>query len=231
MRARWTTVLSLGGVLFAGTAAALVNTQVLQSSGDNGGLGSEISVAVAPPAATGAGVDGGGKVSAATLVPASVAPAVPVASQAMYQIGEAGAVTLDTAGDSLTVVAAVPSAGWSVLQVEQVDAYNIEVQLQSGSTLVEFRANLLFGVVSTSVESMTADADGGDDDASDATVSTSARPATTQATTQATPPAGTTANVAPTVTTDDHDSDDDDSHDDHGSSDTSGAGHDDHDDD
>jgi hypothetical protein len=234
MKARLTTVLSLGGVLFAGSAAALVNTEVLRSSGSANGFGSEISVAVASPATSTTVPAATSQLPESTLPPASVAP---VATQAMYQIGDAGLVTLDTAGGVLTVVSAVPSAGWTVVSVETADAANIEVKLQAGVTVVEFRANLLFGVVGTSVESKTdggGDDDGDSDDSSTATTRTTVRQATPPA---ASPPAttgtsGTTATAAPpataTATTDDHDDHD---HDDDDSDDHSGSGGDDsHDD-
>jgi hypothetical protein len=234
MKARLTTVLSLGGVLFAGSAAALVNTEVLRSSGSSGGFGSEISVAVSTPSkidgAVATTVAATGDVST-TQVAGSVAPA---ASQAVYQIGEAGLVTLDTAGDVLTVVSAVPSPGWAVVAVENDDASNIEVTLQSGTALVEFRANLLFGVVGTSVESSTlADAGSGSGDGSGsgnptAPPVTTARPASPAPTSPPVVTTGTIATAPTPVTTDHHGSgggNDDDADDD------GGGGHDDGDDD
>jgi len=71
----------------------------------------------------------------------------------MYQVGDAGLVTLDTAGDVLTVVSVTPNAGWTVVKAESYSANDIEVKLQSGNTLVEFKANLQLGVITTSVES------------------------------------------------------------------------------
>lgn len=209
MSARWATVLSLGGVLFAGTAAAVVNTRVLGSSGSANGFGSEISVAVAAPSTVSSTVAPAS--GEPTMVSTTVASDAAAASQATYQVGDAGAVTLDTAGGVLTVVAAVPRADWSVVKVEQVDAANVEVRLQSGGTVMEFRANLLFGVVNTSVESKAAGSQ--PTGATTATVPTSARPPSTQATT----PAGSAS--VPTVTVDDHGSDD--GSDDHGSDDGS----------
>jgi hypothetical protein len=74
-------------------------------------------------------------------------------TQAVYRIGDAGTVTLDTAGDRLTVVATAPGAGWQVGKVEQRSPLDIEIYFRSATVELEFKANLLFGVVSTSVES------------------------------------------------------------------------------
>lgn len=168
MKARITTVLSLTGVLVAGSAAALVNTQVLQGSAVPKGSGDKVTIALDKFADV---VDQNaspviGETTQAP-VPTPEPPADPslaaaaVTTQAIYQIGDAGLVTVDTAGDVLSVVSAVPNAEWTVLQAQNVDAYNIEVQFQMGTTLIEFRANLLFGVVGTSVETTNLDAGSG----------------------------------------------------------------------
>ena len=74
-------------------------------------------------------------------------------TQASYAIGDSGTVTLDTVGDVLTIVGVTPANGWAVTESEAHDATNVEVKFQSGTIEVEFHANLLFGVVTTSVES------------------------------------------------------------------------------
>jgi len=73
-------------------------------------------------------------------------------AQASYAIGDS-TVILDTAGDTLTIVSLTPAAGWTVTKAETEDATNVEIKLQSGTNELEFHANLLFGVVTTSVES------------------------------------------------------------------------------
>ena len=145
MKARLTAVLSLTGVLVAGTAAAVVNTQVLQSSGSSA---DDASFGEDPTESTTA--------DTTTVVTPTVLSAdttAPSPTQAAYQIGAAGVVVLDTAGDTLTIVSATPAPGWLLAEAEQKDPLNIEVKFQSGSITVELKANLLFGVVSTSVES------------------------------------------------------------------------------
>ena len=216
MKTKITAALSLAGVLVAGSAAALVNTQVLQSNNDEAmtvpalaapaGLlvtttttaGVETSL---PIDATSTTVVGGApSTSVDSTVPVSTAPAstAPTAgatpTQAVYRIGDAGTVTLDTAGDRLTVVAATPGAGWQVGKVEQYSPLDIEIYFRSATVELEFKANLLFGVVSTSVESRNIGA----------------------------PPAGGTA--APGPSTSVHDDDDDsEQHDDNSGSDNSGS--------
>ena len=49
-----------------------------------------------------------------TLDRSSAASDVYKRQPVMYQVGDAGVVTLDTAGDVLAVVAATPSAGWTL---------------------------------------------------------------------------------------------------------------------
>jgi len=177
MKTKIAAALSLAGVLVAGSAAALVNTQVLQNNSNEAttvpalaapaGLlvttttiaGVETSL---PIDATSTTVVGGApSTSVDSTAPVSTAPAstAPTAgatpTQAVYRIGDAGTVTLDTAGDRLTVVAATPGAGWQVGKVEQYGPLDIEIYFRSATVELEFKANLLFGVVSTSVESRT----------------------------------------------------------------------------
>ncbi|MDO8362311.1 MAG: hypothetical protein Q7V88_05405 [Actinomycetota bacterium] len=199
MKTRITTMLSLAGVLVAGSAAAMVNTEVLQGAGSKGTVTFVTAPSVVNDTPTTAATvpSPGTTLPPGTAVPPAVAPA---STQAAYQIGESGLVTLDTAGDVLTIVGATPSPGWVLLSAENDDPYNIEVKFQAGATIIEFRANFLFGVVGTSVESSVADDDGS---------STS------------TPGGGTSGGSTPAAGTidddDDHDGDDD--HDDDGDDD------------
>lgn len=157
MKTKIATVISIAGVLVAGSAAALVNTQVLGGSTsaasplviDNGSPAQDISPTVTVPTTV--------------TTPVAVAPATPVApvapaaaaarTQAVYAIGDAGTVTLDTAGDMLTIVAVTPTEPWIVTKSETQDSTDVEVRFQNGTTEVEFHANLLFGVVTTAVDS------------------------------------------------------------------------------
>lgn len=158
MKSRIAAALSLSGVLVAGSAAALVNTQVLNDDTTASAEAATTTVATVPTTLPASTVPGPGTTPATTAVVAAVpaagtgAPA-PASTQAIYQIGDSGFVTLDTAGDVLTIIAATPNPGWSVTEAESDGRLHIEVKFQAGSIEVEFKANLLFGVVTTSVES------------------------------------------------------------------------------
>jgi hypothetical protein len=156
MKARITTVLSLTGVLVAGSAAALVNTQVLQNSTTKS---SSVAVVL--------------KDEPESVSTVSTAPAVeslpnkledvvgvavtlattPVSTQQEYAIGESGTVVLDTANGALTIVGVTPSAGWMVVEQKNTEPLIVEIKFQSATTLVEFTANALMGVVAWDTES------------------------------------------------------------------------------
>ena len=151
MKGRITTVLSLAGVLVAGSAAAMVNTQVLQSTETKSS--EQITVGSTDDTA-----------GTATKIQSNVL----TATQAMYQVGDAGLVTLDTAGDVLTVVSVTPASGWTLVEAESYGSTDIEVKLTNGTTVVEFKANLQLGVITTSVESkIIGDSGNGNDDGDD----------------------------------------------------------------
>ncbi len=176
MKPRLAAILSIAGVLFAGSAAALVNTKVLET--DGGATNASPAPASAPaqplpasvplpsgttPPATAPGTPA--STVPATTVTVAAPPSAPVettvaqppvtnpAEQAtgVYQVGDGGTVTLSTAGDVLTIVSVDPAPGWYVKEAEHEDAHNIEVRLRSDDREVRFEANLLFGVVGTSL--------------------------------------------------------------------------------
>jgi hypothetical protein len=147
MKVRITTLLSLTGVLVAGSAAALVNTQVLSSTALRKSTASEISVAdtQSPTSAT-AGAQVSNKF--AQLVP-SLAP---TPAQTTFDVSPAGTVVLDATGDVLTIVSVTPSgADWTVAGSEAEEG-QVEVKFQSATQLVEFKASLVAGQIVTSVE-------------------------------------------------------------------------------
>jgi len=156
MKTRMAMAISIAGVLVAGSAAALVNTQVLSGSADASPF--EAQATTTEPSTT-VVVSAPADTTVTTVAPA-VAPAAadttvqaaPSSTQASYAIGDS-TVVLDTAGDTLTIVSLTPAAGWTVTKAETQDATNVEIKLQSGTNELEFHANLLFGVVTTSVES------------------------------------------------------------------------------
>jgi hypothetical protein len=163
-KARITTMLSLTGVLVAGSAAALVNTQVLGNPTPRTEIASEITAVLTLP------VDSATTVETTVATPPETEPTesteetvktVPgtTATTTDFEVDGAGVVTLDTAGDVLRIVGAKPAAGFTVTETRQLDPLHVKVTLQSLRTKVEFTANLLFGKISTAVEA-TSNVDG-----------------------------------------------------------------------
>lgn len=152
MKARITTVLSLTGVLVAGSAAALVNTQVLQNSGPKKSSTESIieSTSSAVPASP-SSIDKPalGEDLGKALVPSTT----PGSTQVLYDLSPVGTVTLDTAGDVLAVAGVTTGDGWSNLGQENVDPLTVRVTFVSGTKTVVFTANLLMGEITTNVES------------------------------------------------------------------------------
>ena len=168
MKTRIATALSVVGVLGAGSAAALVNTQIL----DGAPAESSASAAVLPPAST---ID----VSIPTVpdtslppdttvepptpstepsAPATTEPPVPAATGFLtaFNVGEAGVVTVDVIDGRIILISAEAKAGWDVTKTEQPDDDNeIEVYFRSGTTEVEFEAALIDGQIVPKVSSRT----------------------------------------------------------------------------
>lgn len=200
MKARITTVLSLTGVLVAGSAAALVNTQVLQSSTTRSTASAEVSIENEPESQSTVSTTPSVSVSLPNKLESIAGVAVtlastPVSTQQQYAVGESGTVVLDTANGVLTIVGIYPNAGWGVLEHENSDALSIEIKFQSATTLVEFKANVLMGVVAFDTESYLL-------------------PQTTTGNSASNPTVGTSGSSTQNTTgssVDDHDDDDDDS--------------------
>jgi hypothetical protein len=169
MKSNVAVALSVAGVLAAGTAAALVNTQVL--SGSESAPASAAAAEIVLPTTTlpGAPVVVGDATSTTAASPAAAptstagastafdgkaqSTAAATGTQAVYEIGTSGTVTLDSAGGVLRVVAIEPAAGWAVRANEQRSDQRIHVTFASGSIEVDFDADLVLGVVGTSVAS------------------------------------------------------------------------------
>lgn len=179
MKVRIASALSFAGVLVAGSAAALVNSQVLQPASPAAGSSSAAQTITTDSA----GLDVSGP-----------------ATQASYRVGDAGAVLLDTTGDTLTVVSATAAAGWVVASTSAAGE-TVAVDFQQGTLMVTFTASFVSGVVATSVDTtqvvITAPAGGGTP-GSNGSTPTTAGPGVT----------------APRTTVDDSDSDDDSADDD-----------------
>ena len=181
MKARVATVLSLTGVLVAGSAAALVNTQVLRNAERSDS--SSIVVLDASSAST-SGSSAESTESSSTTIQVTV-PNSQAAQLTAYQVDTAGLVTLDQAGDVLRLESATPSTGWKVVGIQQIDSLNVKVLFQQDDTVVEFNANLLFGTVTPSV----------------VTYPASQAPSTSNSVDNTTPSGGSTGNTSTTGTT------------------------------
>lgn len=156
MKGRITTVLSLTGVLVAGSAAALINTQVLQSTDSESGGGVVVAssnavdtTVLADTTTTSAATDTSisGSSDSGVVLSSGTSP-----TQALYQVGSSGVVTLDTSGGILTIVSVTPSPGWTLTEANGSATADIAVKFQSATTRVEFKAHLSAGLVTTSVE-------------------------------------------------------------------------------
>jgi hypothetical protein len=165
MKARLATVLSLAGVLVAGSAAALANTQVL----DSGEPASGASAAVLPdaqpidltipPSTT--------PRTTTTITSTTTTPSTSVASTdapatseflTTFNVGSAGSVTLDVVAGRLRLVEAVPGAGWLVATSEEHgDDNEVEVEFRAAESAVEFDAELVDGAIVPHVSSRALD--------------------------------------------------------------------------
>lgn len=183
MKPRIAALLSIAGVLTAGSAAALVNTEVLTRDSGSGSAQpapssatsvtdpssvppsspdpAAVQVAPVDPTATSSSTSidrttsttGVGRSSAEARPNGVSGGGAPTPSAAVYQLGGAGTATLSTAGGVLRIVKVDPAAGWSVKDAKHEDAHNVEIRLRSDEREVRFEANLVFGVVSTSLRS------------------------------------------------------------------------------
>lgn len=147
MKARVATVLSLTGVLVAGSAAALVNTQVLRNSAP---VSNTVAGLVQDSSSTTSGTAAEPTEPSATTIEVAV-PSTAESELSAFQVGSSGLVTLDKAGDVLRIDSSKAAAGWTVVGLQQVDTLNVKVLFQQGDNVVEFRANLLFDEITPSV--------------------------------------------------------------------------------
>ena len=155
MKSRLTAVLSVTGVLVAGSTAALVNTQVLRHTGESAAGGDTSGAQVADggavntivlDASTGTTVPG-----ESTLPAGTGAVAAAAVTATAYRVGASGTVVLDSAGGVLTIVSVTPGAGWVHTDTSQANPEHARIVFETSTTRVTFDANLLYGVVGTSV--------------------------------------------------------------------------------
>ena len=166
MKTKIATVLSIVGVLGAGSAAALVNTQILDGSASE----SSASAAVLPPAATvdltvpsttideiGDDDESTTTVAAPAPTTATTAPPSPTTAPTdefltAFNVGDSGVVTVDVVNGKLILVNAEASPGWTVVSTEEDDA-EVEVEFASSSVRVTFEASFDGNVITPEVSS------------------------------------------------------------------------------
>ena len=76
-------------------------------------------------------------------------------SQFSYRAGDAATLILDSAGGTLRVVTFAPHPGWFTVSLEQANATDLEVRLESNAGQVRFAASLANGVVVTELDAST----------------------------------------------------------------------------
>ena len=144
------TTLSIAGVLAAGAAAFVVNTSVLSST--NAPV--TTSVASAP-----------NSVPTATPTPGSVlalntaiVEQNPSSTTSTYAVGSSGTVVIDTSTGRVVVTSVAPAAGWTSEYAQTNADGAVKVRFAQASSRIEFTAQMVNGVVQTSVTNETAPA-------------------------------------------------------------------------
>lgn len=163
MKTRMATLLSVAGVLAAGSAAALVNTQVLEG-GDDGAVSAEAATVTLETNVAAALDSTLASTAAPTTQPSTSAPPTtekptkrstttsdPTQGQQVFQVGESGLVTVQRDGDTLTVIDATANSGWTVVSASAVSPSEIRVVYRSSSVEVVFTAATAFGQIGTDV--------------------------------------------------------------------------------
>jgi hypothetical protein len=178
MKAKLATAISVIGVLGAGSAAAMVNTQILDSNPTESGASKAVlppapTVEVSVPSVTDP-IEVGNlqvvevvrdstttTVPATTTTPATTAPATqPSDLLTSFNVGEAGVVTVDVIDGQLVLVSAEPKSGWAVTKAEDDsnddsdEQHNeVDVEFVSATVRVEFGAEYIDGRIVPHVES------------------------------------------------------------------------------
>ena len=180
MKTRLATALSVVGVLGAGSAAALVNTQILDS-GPTEATASAAALKAGPvdlsipestegseaaPTTTSSSGLATTTTAAAPLAPSgraqvegggAVSPAAAPASTSYlttYNVGEAGSVTVDVIDGRLLLVKSEPMSGWTVTDTDEDASENsVSVEFTSSTVRVEFDASFVDGQIVPEVSS------------------------------------------------------------------------------
>lgn len=162
MKTRVASVLALVGVLGAGSAAALVNTDILDDTTESGASAAvlppapsvDVPVPPVPEADPSPSSSAPRSTRPTTTAPSSTTspPTTAPSSLTAFNVGEAGVVTVDIVRGRLVLLGAEPAPGWTVTKSEQDDG-GVEVDFESASVRVEFEAALDGGRIVPEVES------------------------------------------------------------------------------
>ncbi len=175
MKTRIATALSVVGVLGAGSAAALVNTQILdgapaESSASAAALAPASSVDITIPGTTPDETTPSTQpetteADTTTMAPTTTEPTVPAKNRraqpaapsgflTTYNVGDAGVVTLDVVDGRLVLVNAAPKSGWSISSEDEDSSDDeIDVEFLSSTVRVEFSATFVDGQIVPKVTS------------------------------------------------------------------------------
>ena len=144
------TTLSIAGVLAAGAAAFVVNTSVLSST--NAPV--TTSVASAPNSAPTATPAPGSVLALNT----AIVEQNPSSTTSTYAVGSSGTVVIDTSTGRVVVTSVAPAAGWTSEYAQTNADGAVKVHFAQASSRIEFTAQMVNGVVQTSVTNETAPA-------------------------------------------------------------------------
>ena len=140
------TTLSIAGVLAAGAAAFVVNTSVLSST--NAPV--TTSVASAPTATPTPG--------SVLALNTAIVEQNPSSTTSTYAVGNSGTVVIDTSTGRVVVTSVAPAAGWTSEYAQTNADGAVKVHFAQASSRIEFTAQMVNGVVQTSVTNETAPA-------------------------------------------------------------------------
>ena len=133
------TTLSIAGVLAAGAAAFVVNTSVLSST--NAPV--TTSVASAPSATPTPG--------SVLALNTAIVEQNPSSTTSTYAVGNSGTVVIDTSTGRVVVTSVAPAAGWTSELLQTNPDGAVKVRFAQASSRIEFTAQMVNGVVQTSV--------------------------------------------------------------------------------
>jgi len=155
MKSSFVTALSLVGVIGAGSAAALVNTSIFDSTPDAVEAafvpGAAVVELTLPKAASSSGSLSVKEAVTTTVAPTQTTVAPPPEQPSLltrYDLGGSGSVTVDVLDGKVTLIDATAAAGWTVIKSEfDAVANQVEIELSDGSMVVDFEVGYVAGVL------------------------------------------------------------------------------------